>query len=71
MPDRWMEKTAVTQRNQLRRQIDELFNDSELRSLYFDLGVGYDDLTSGGKLDKSRELIAWADRNGKMDSLFA
>ena len=39
------------------------------RGLYFDLGVGYSDLTSGGKLDKVRELIGWAERNARMSDL--
>ena len=64
-----MKKTAVIERNQLRQLINDKFNDSELRDLYYDLGVGYDDLTAGGKLDKARELINWAERNGQMDAL--
>jgi Effector-associated domain 7 len=38
------------------------FNDSELRTLCFNLGVDYDVLQGSGKSDKARELIIYLDR---------
>jgi formylglycine-generating enzyme required for sulfatase activity len=61
----------VQDKDELRRLINEKFNESELRNLYFDLDIGYDDFSSGGKLDKVRELILWAERNSQDDNLIS
>jgi hypothetical protein len=55
----------------LRRQLDEAFNDSELRNLCFDLGVSYDDLNGENKSDKARELISHLGRRGRIEALVA
>lgn len=53
----------------LRRYLTEHFNDSELRNLSFDLAIPYEDLGGHGKADKARELVAYADRHGKIEAL--
>jgi len=55
----------------LRRNLEHLFNEGELRTLCFDKRVDYDSLGSGGKADKARELVALADRNGWLMELEA
>jgi tetratricopeptide (TPR) repeat protein len=56
-------------RAQLRRVLDEYFNETELRNLCFDMGIDYEGLSSGGKADKARELIAHCERRGQVDEL--
>ena len=56
-------------RAQLRRVLDEYFNETELRNLCFDMGIDYEGLSSGGKADKARELIAHCERHGRVDEL--
>lgn len=53
----------------LRRILVCYFNDSELRDLYFDLGVDYEALPGQGKRDKARELIAYLDRQERITEL--
>jgi len=56
-------------RAQLRQNLDEYFNETELRNLCFDMGIDYEGLSSGGKADKARELIAHCGRHGRVDEL--
>lgn len=53
----------------LRKALIEHFNESELRTLCFDLGVDYDALTGDSKADKSRELVGHFWRRGHLISL--
>lgn len=53
----------------LRRILTERFNDGELRTLCFDLGVDYDSLPGEGKTDRARELIAYLERHGRISEL--
>jgi hypothetical protein len=39
----------------LRQILTERFDESELRTLCFDLGIDYDDLPGSGKVDKARD----------------
>ena len=55
--------------SQLRALISDKFDDTELQNLYFDLGVGYNDLSAGNRLDKARAIIAWANRNKRIPDL--
>ena len=55
----------------LRDNIDRHFDDSELRSLCFDLGVDYDDLSGLSKADKARELVAYCERRGRTKDLIS
>ncbi len=61
--------TDRSSRAQLRRVLDEYFNETELRNLCFDMGIDYEGLSSGGKADKARELIAHCERHGQTDEL--
>ncbi len=51
--------------------LNELFNDSELRSLCAHLAVDYDTLGGSGKGDKVRELVLHERRRGQLDGLQA
>jgi hypothetical protein len=53
----------------LRQNIDTYFNDSELRTLCFDMSIDYDDLPGTSKGDKARELVAHCIRHGLMNEL--
>lgn len=50
----------------LRQLLITHFNNSELRDLYFDLGVSYDDVEGTTKGDKARELIAFCQRHRRL-----
>lgn len=41
----------------------------ELRTVCFELGIEYDDLPPGGRTDKTRELILFCERHGRIDDL--
>jgi formylglycine-generating enzyme required for sulfatase activity len=60
---------APVNRVKLRRNLVEHFNDSELRTLCFDLDVNYDALAGLGTVDKARELIAYLERRGRISEL--
>ncbi|MFZ0544138.1 MAG: hypothetical protein WAM60_01780 [Candidatus Promineifilaceae bacterium] len=53
----------------LRQFIALYFNDSELRNLYFDLNVGYDDLPGEGKRDKAREIVTYCNSHHTLQEL--
>ncbi len=53
----------------LREQIGETFNEEELRTLCFDMGISYEDLGARGRAANIRELIEWAIRYGQLDRL--
>jgi len=54
---------------QLRQILDNYFNEAELNNLCFDLNIDYESLSSGGKADKARELVAHCKRHGRIDEL--
>lgn len=54
---------------QLRREIVIRFNDSELHSLCFDLGLNYDCLPGQGLEDKARELVEYLERRSRISDL--
>lgn len=54
--------TDTELRIQLRQLLVNRFDDGELRTLCFDLGVGYDNLPGSGKADKARELVSYMER---------
>ena len=54
---------------QLRQLLADRFNDGEIRTLCFDLGVDYDDLPGSGKADKARELVDYMDRHERLADL--
>jgi tetratricopeptide (TPR) repeat protein len=53
----------------LRQTLTGLFDDGELRTLCFDLGIDYQSLPGEGKADKARELVAYCDRHGRIAEL--
>jgi len=53
----------------LRLLLAERFSEGELRTLCFDLGIDYDDLPTGGKSDKARDLVDWMARQGQLPAL--
>jgi hypothetical protein len=46
----------------LRQILVDRFDEGELRTLCFDLGVDYDSLPGVGKADKAREIVAYLER---------
>ena len=58
-------------RELLRQTISKAFDDEELRTLCFALGVAYDDLPATGKSHKVRELVALCDRQDRLPALLA
>ena len=55
----------------LRRDIVTSFNTEELRNLCADLGIDYENLGGEGREAKARELIAYANRHGRLSELVA
>lgn len=53
----------------LRRILTERFDESELRTLCFDLGIEYENLPGLGKADKARELVAYSERHDHISDL--
>ena len=60
-----------TDRTRLRLNLDKYFNESELQTLCFDMGVDYDGLGGENKSDKVRELVAYFQRRGTIRNLVA
>ncbi len=56
-------------KSELREFLKKYFNESELRSLCFDLDVNYDALLGSGLEDKTRELIGFVERRGRLNKL--
>ncbi len=55
--------------SELREFLNTYFNESEFRSLCFDLDVDYDFLLGSGLEDKTRELIGHLERRGRLNKL--
>jgi hypothetical protein len=53
----------------IRLILTEHFDDEELRTLCFDLGVDYDDLPGRGRTGKARELVSYLSRHKRIESL--
>jgi hypothetical protein len=53
----------------LREVLTGRFDDEELRSLSFDLGVDYDLLEGESKAGKARELVAYFERRRRVPEL--
>lgn len=54
---------------QLRQLLADRFDEGELRTLCFDLGVDYEDLPAEGRSNKARELAAYLDRHDRIPDL--
>ena len=55
--------------SEFRQILIECFNDDELRTLCFDLGVDYEILGGEGKEGKARELVGYFKRRMRLDEL--
>lgn len=53
----------------LRQTLADRFNEGELHTLCFDLGIDYDDLPGASKSDKARELVAYLKRHRRISEL--
>ena len=62
---------TLSHRTQLRQLLSIHFDEGELQTLCFDLGVDYESLPGGGKADKERELIEYLERRGRVRELVA
>lgn len=62
-------KTPLEELAQLRQLLVDHFNEGELRTLCFDLGVDYDGLPAEGKANKARELVAHLERRNQIPAL--
>lgn len=58
---------AMLQR--LRNMLSTGFNLDELKSLCFELGIDYENLGGQGKSGKTRELVGYMDRRGRIEDL--
>ena len=58
-------------RAELRQRLTDHFSEDELRTLCFDMGLDYEDLTGEGKTGKARELVALVERQNNMARLIA
>jgi hypothetical protein len=56
-------------KRRLHKTLDEYFNEQELRTLCFDLGLDYDSLGDDGKSARARELVAYHWRRGALMGL--
>jgi len=55
----------------MRHVLSRFFNEEELRTLCFDLGLDYDELPGDGKTAKARELAAYFERRSEEHLLVA
>ena len=53
----------------LRRLLTQRFNESELQTVCFDLGVDYENLPGQSKVDKARELVEYLERRDRIPEL--
>ncbi len=60
-----------TQRDRLLELVVRCFNADEVRDLCFELGVNYNDLSGEGHIVKSRELLRYLERDGRIDEFVA
>ena len=64
-----IEAVERVDRPTLRGLMMQSYNEGELRTLCFDLGIEYDDLGGKGREGNIRELISYAERNGRIVDL--
>jgi tetratricopeptide (TPR) repeat protein len=71
MEQRTTSRVEITRMNlaRLREVLATRFNEEELRTLCFDLDIYYDDLPAMGKTGKSRELVKFVERRGRVPEL--
>ena len=62
-------KSDIRANTYYRRILTQRFNEVELRTLCFDLGIDYEDLPSVGKAGKARELVGFLHRHERIAEL--
>lgn len=60
---------STVSRSVLRHVLEQYFNESELHTLCFNLGIDYEQLSGTNKSDKARELVTYAERHGRLSEL--
>jgi len=58
--------TTLSYQTQLRQLLTTHFDQGELQTLCFDLGVDYESLPGEGKADKARELVEYLERRDRI-----
>jgi hypothetical protein len=58
-------------RSKIRAALDRFFSEDDLKTLCFELGVDFDNLSSDNKSGKARELIQWCERSERLPDLLA
>jgi hypothetical protein len=53
----------------LRRKLNEAFNETDLRNICWDLGIDYENISGENKLDKTRELLDYLDNRRTIPDL--
>ena len=53
----------------LRQNLNDVFNETEIRNLCWDLGIDYENLSGSNKLDKTRELLDYLDNRSRLADL--
>ncbi|MFO7679077.1 MAG: hypothetical protein R6X34_03420, partial [Chloroflexota bacterium] len=66
-----IETPALRRERRLQESLLEAYNLEELSQLCFDLAVEYEDLPGQTKSAKTRELVQFMGRNGRLDVLEA
>jgi predicted MPP superfamily phosphohydrolase len=56
-------------RAKLLQGLTDHFNEEELRTLCFDMGLDYESLPAQGKVGRAREIVAQVERNGRIPNL--
>lgn len=59
----------TTQLTELHQLLTQYFNEEELQTLAFQLGVRYDSLLTEGKTNKARELVLYMERRNRIPEL--
>ncbi len=55
----------------LRQVLTQYYNEGELRTMCFDMGIDYESIGGRGKGEKVVELVAYAQRYGRLDQIAA
>ncbi|MBK8932243.1 MAG: hypothetical protein IPM76_07985 [Chloroflexi bacterium] len=64
-----MKKLTIEQRLILLGLLKQYFNDSELREIFFALGIDYEALPGNGKEEKAREMVLYLERREQITAL--
>lgn len=56
---------------ELNRMMDQRFNEEEIKTLCFEMGIDFESLPGAGKSGKIRELVAFCRRRGRDEELLA